>query len=591
MKNIKNILGLLATVVIFNTACDDLFEPAIQNNRDLESSYNEPRFAQGLIINAYARIPRNSWSFNDMATDDAVANNENNAFFNMASGQWASDNNPLNQWTNAKAAIQYINLMIETAEKVTFTVNNPMLDRMFADRIIGEALGLRALFMYHLLQAHGGFADGQLLGVQIFTDSQNLNSQFNLPRITFEECMRQIYVDVERALELLPLDYENIATEADVPERYRAIGASRNDYNRVFGEDARQLMSGRIAMAVRAQAALMAASPAFSQGNSTTWEDAANYAGQVLALNGGVSGISPTGLTWYTNVAEINNLGGGVNQREILWRTSLGGPSSNLEAQHFPPTQFGSGLLNPTQNLVDAFPSIDGYPITHPNSSYDPANPYANRDPRFNHFIIRNGSTAGPNNQVINTTADGGTNDGINRVEVSTRTGYYMRKLLRQDVNLNPVSVNGQLHVMPRIRYTELYLIYAEAANEAWGPMATGSFGFSAYDVIKAIRQRAGIGLANGDAYLESIKNDKDAMRELIRNERRLELCFEGFRFWDLRRWNLNLTEPARGMRIQNNTYQEINVQNRVFGQHMVYGPVPLSELLKYSALRQNTGW
>jgi starch-binding outer membrane protein, SusD/RagB family len=591
MKSLKYTYWFFVIVTVLITGCDDLFEPAIQNNRDLESSYNEPRFAQGLIINGYARIPRNGWSFNDMATDDAVSNNENNAFFNLASGQWASDNNPLNQWQNSKAAIQYLNLMIAASDSVTFTVNNNLLDRMFADRIKGEAYGLRALFMFHLLQSHGGMADGQLLGVQILDTAQDLNSEFNRPRNTFEECMQQLYADANRAIELLPLDYEDIANESQVPERYRQMGASRNDFNRVFGEDARQLLSGRIAMAIRAQAALLAASPAFSSGSTTTWEDAANYAGQLLNLNGGVSGLAPTGLTWYSNVAEINNLGGGVNQQEVLWRTSLGGPSSNLEAQHFPPTQFGNGLLNPTQNLVDAFPSSNGYPISHPNSNYNPNAPYANRDPRLNLFIVINGTTAGPNNQVINTTADGGTNDGINRVEVSTRTGYYMRKLLRQDVNLNPNSVNGQLHVMPRIRYTELYLIYAEAANEAWGPTGTGSFGFSAYDVIKRIRERAGVGIQNGDAYLESVRGDKDAMRELIRNERRLELCFEGFRFWDIRRWDLDLTEPARGYRIQSNVGQVINVQNRVFAPHMKYGPVPLSELLKYSSIKQNTGW
>ncbi|EOZ92817.1 hypothetical protein A33Q_3908 [Indibacter alkaliphilus LW1] len=591
MKNTKNILGVLAILLMLNTACDDLFEPAIQNIRDLESSYNEPRFAQGLIINGYARIPRNGWSFNDMATDDAVSNNENNAYFNVASGQWAADNDPLNQWTNSKAAIQYLNIMIETADSVSFTVDNDLVDRMFADRIKGEAYGLRALFMFHLLQSHGGLADGELLGVQILDEPLDLKSEFNRPRNTFEECMQQLYLDVENALELLPLDYENIPSEDMMPDRYKAMGASRNDYNRVFGEDARQLLSGRIAMAIRAQAALLAASPAFSQGTSTSYEDVANFAGELLEKNGGVSGLAPTGLTWYTNVSEINNLGGGVNTAEILWRNSLGGPSTNLEESHFPPTQFGNGLLNPTQNLVDAFPSINGFPIGHPSSDYDPTNPYANRDPRLHHFIVYNGSTAGPNSQVINTAADGGTNDGINRVEVSTRTGYYMRKLLRQDVNLNPVSMNGQLHVHPRIRYTEIYLIYAEAANEAWGPSGTGSFGFSAYDVIRAIRQRAGIGLDNGDAYLESIKGDQDAMRQLIRNERRLELCFEGFRFWDLRRWDEDLTETARGMRIENGSFEHINVQNRVFGSHMKYGPVPLSELLKYNALRQNTGW
>lgn len=63
------------------------------------------------------------------------------------------------------------------------------------------------------------------------------------------------------------------------------------------------------------------------------------------------------------------------------------------------------------------------------------------------------------------------------------------------------------------------------------GPQGEGTHGYSAYDVVKAIRQRAGIGENGSDPYLESIKGDRDKMRELIRNERRLELCFEGFRF------------------------------------------------------------
>ena len=73
----------------------------------------------------------------------------------------------------------------------------------------------------------------------------------------------------------------------------------------------------------------------------------------------------------------------------------------------------------------------------------------------------------------------------------------------------------------------------------------TGTQSFSAYDIIKALRTRAGVGTTNGDPYLNQIKNNKELMRELIRNERRLELCFEGFRFWDIRRWNKNLTEAG----------------------------------------------
>src|SRR5690606_37676523 len=173
-------------------------------------------------------------------------------------------------------------------------------------------------------------------------------------------------------------------------------------------------------------------------------------------------------------------------------------------------------------------------------------------------------------------------------------TGYYLKKLLRQDVNANPSGPTDQYHYKPFIRYTEIFLGYAEAANEAWGPTGAGGNGYSAYDVVKAIRERAGVGLANNDAYLESIKNDKDAMRELIRNERRLELCFEGHRFWDLRRWKVpleKLNETAKGVRISGTTYEVIDVEHREYKEHMYYGPIPFGEVNKFSELVQKRGW
>lgn len=206
-------------------------------------------------------------------------------------------------------------------------------------------------------------------------------------------------------------------------------------------------------------------------------------------------------------------------------------------------------------------------------------------------YIIVNGATAGVSNSAINTTANSPTNDGLNKVETSTRTGYYLKKLLRQDVNLNPSSSTQQMHFNARIRMTEMYLAYAEAANEAWGPTGMGTFTFSAYDIIKAIRRRAGVGTNNGDPYLEQVKNNKDQMRQLIRNERRLELCFEGFRFWDLRRWKMDINVAAKGMSINNNSYTEIPVENRLYENYMNYGPIPYSEVLKYSNLVQNIGW
>lgn len=136
-----------------------------------------------------------------------------------------------------------------------------------------------------------------------------------------------------------------------------------------------------------------------------------------------------------------------------------------------------------------------------------------------------------------------------------------------------------------------MFLLYAEAANEAWGPTGTGSHSYSAYDVVKALRARAGVGVENGDAYLESIKGDKDKMRELIRNERRIELSFEGHRFWDLRRWKAEVNTTATGMRIEGNIFNIFDVETRNYKDYMSYGPIPYSEVLKFSELQQNTGW
>ena len=177
--------------------------------------------------------------------------------------------------------------------------------------------------------------------------------------------------------------------------------------------------------------------------------------------------------------------------------------------------------------------------------------------------------------------------DGLNATANSTKTGYYMRKLMREDVNINPSSPSTQRHYNTHIRYTELFLNFAEAANEAWGPDG-GTRGYTARDVIAAIRERAGI--EQPDAYLATVASQAD-MRELIRNERRLELCFESHRFWDLRRWKADLTQPARGVRISNGTYTYFDVEQRAYDNgYMHYGPLPYNDVLVFN-LVQNDGW
>ena len=79
----------------------------------------------------------------------------------------------------------------------------------------------------------------------------------------------------------------------------------------------------------------------------------------------------------------------------MLWRNGKNTNSYDLEVAQFPPSILGGGQINPTQNLVDAFPMANGYPITDPNSGYNAQDPYKNRDPRLNLYIVVNGSTVG----------------------------------------------------------------------------------------------------------------------------------------------------------------------------------------------------
>jgi len=587
MKNIIKILVLSSLL----TGCDDLFEPAIENNLGFEYMYENAGYAEGVLSNAYTRIPSASYSFNDVATDDAVSNDAANSYRKMVAGAWQSDNDPTERWRNCRAAIQYLNLFLANADKVHWA-NDELAAKMYNDRLKGEAYGLRSMYMYYLLQAHGGWtADGKLLGVPIVTEPEEASTDFNYARATFDECMKALYADATKALELLPTDYGDLTSNPDIPSKYSNEGVNLTQYNRVYGIKFRGRISGRIVEAIRSQAALLAASPAFAAGNTTTWQNAADYAANVLDRINGVAGMDADGGTWYKN-KEIESLGSGECPPEILWRGTKSS-SNSLEKDNYPPSIYGKGRINPTQNLVDAFPMLDGSPISASKSGYDASNPYANRDPRLAAYILYNGTKAGVNNKVITTAADGTTNDALNKEEgYSTRTGYYMRKLLRQDINLDPTVNSTQEHYQARIRYTEIFLNYAEAANEAFGPTGKGSHAYSAYDVIKVIRSRAGI--TGGDLYLESIKDDKDKMRELIRNERRLELCFEGFRFWDLRRWKANWNTTAMGVSITGDAtkaYSPIEVDKRTYKDYMYYGPIPYSEILKFNALEQNQGW
>lgn len=588
MKQYKILSLFIVGITFLFSACQDILEPENDNHNTSENLLKDPEFAEGLLMRAYTFIPTNEYRFDDVATDDAVSNNKFNQFMRMATGEWSAIYNPQDFWTNSNKGIVYINKFLSIVEEVPWKWTNKEFNDLYVRRLKGESYALRGLFKFFILRNHGGFDEsGQLLAAQILDGFPLEQQDFSTNRVTLSEYVNNAMSDLDEALKYLPLDYADKSSLEDLPQGFSGI-SDVNMYNAVFGNISIQRISGRHVKAMKARLALLLASPAFNTGNSSAlWQTAAKYNGELLNDIGGVSGLDPKGHIFYLKEqVEDAELGSGDKKDlpEMLWRLAVK-TNRTREMRNFPPSLYGAGQINPSQNLVDAFPMVNGYPIDDSKSGYSPTNPYLNRDPRLALYIVYNGSTM--KGETIHTGVGGGVN-ALDSIDNSTRTGYYMKKLLREDVNVNPSKPGDQKHFETHIRYTEIFLNYAEAANEAWGPDGNGDYGFSAKDVIQAIRKRAGI--EQPDMYLNSISNKND-MRNLIQNERRLELCFEGFRFWDLRRWKKDLTEAVKGVRIQSSDYSYFTVEERAYdNDYMHYGPVPNQDVVRFGIV-QNKGW
>ncbi|SEW43340.1 RagB/SusD family nutrient uptake outer membrane protein [Chitinophaga arvensicola] len=242
----------------------------------------------------------------------------------------------------------------------------------------------------------------------------------------------------------------------------------------------------------------------------------------------------------------------------------------------------GISQSNPTQNLVDEYEMTDGK-MPSESPLFDPKQPYANRDRRFNKTIAYDGATyRGSVLQFY----EGGF-DLVNAGSFKTQTRYVVRKAINENFNFQGDATLGSDQNWQLLRYAEILMNYAEAQNEDAGPDQ------SVYDAVNAIRRRAGqpdlpAGLS------------QSGMRQRIRHERRIEFAFEDQRFWDLRRWHIadqlpyksiygiTITKAADGSKIYSS---EKLLESRVFELRNYCFPIPASELLANKKMVQNTYW
>jgi len=311
--------------------------------------------------------------------------------------------------------------------------------------------------------------------------------------------------------------------------------------------------NGMAAKAFKSKVLLYAASPLNNKSGVSDWQNAAAAAWDAIQLaeSKGVI-ILPLTDPVSGNDRHLNYYGKDVCDESIWTRTygtqtwNWGGGSGAVATMWggaFMSHTSASGI-NPTQNWVDKYETKNGWPLNTPADraaavaagEYKEQDPFANRDPRLATDIIYNqGPCQGWTNNKAQIWYDGTTPSELLVTTWPGRsyTGYALRKYWANNSTKNQSS--SSIYADPLFRLTELYLNYAEAVNEAYGPGGTApGSSLTAIAAINRIRTKSGM-----PNVLPAYTASKDAFRPRIKNERNVELSFEGQHYYDdIRRWN-----------------------------------------------------
>lgn len=238
----------------------------------------------------------------------------------------------------------------------------------------------------------------------------------------------------------------------------------------------------------------------------------------------------------------------------------------------------------PTKSGVDAYPMINGKEISDPTSGFDPLNPYSNRDPRLKFSVYTLGDIL-PNNKVYDPRPTSGTGDAIGSSENSTYSGFNVKKYLNKEDMAQPGNCGINIILL---RYAEVLLTYAEAMIEA------NQIDQSVVDAINLVRTRSDVAMPVITGIPSQI-----ALRKIVREERSVELAFEGLRYFDIRRWRI--AETVIPGIIYGMTYVDqsgslttiaLTGFNKAFDKNRDYiWPIPQRERELNPNLVQNSNW
>lgn len=591
MKAFKRLI-IIFSASLFFLACSDYLEKTPEADVTEEDVFGNFESFQGFVEQMYTHVLCyvsqslvNSMNLGGETQSLAGANGArmaNNGDYmrmlregpnnpNIAQGYFNLDGET-GIWTGSWKTIRIANIALE---KLPLLQNATQQE---VDLIAGQAYFFRAFSYWELVKAFGGlpYIDRVL----------SASEELNFPRLSYQETTEKMVEDFDRAAELLPVNWDDTAFGSQFP-----------------GANTGRVTKGA-ALAFKAKALLFAGSPLmnkYSGGdysyNIDYMKRAAAAAWKVIELaNSGVYSLIPFS-EYRDNFARKDGTYPWTSET-IFMRTdrSQSGRSllRNRHGRLFSPGRFGGNQVMECVNqlFLDKFEMADG---SRYKTEYDNDNTkrWDFRDPRFRQNIIVDRDKWGYAASTVlklylGTGSERTANNGFT-------TCYIVKKYWPIGVNTIDKDDGGFYYRVPHMRLADVYLIYAEAVNEAYGPTgAAPGADLTAEDAVNVIRNRAGM---PGASEASALAAGYESFRDLIRNERTVELCFEGHYWFDIRRWYVgHLPENKEIVDLEFDkawtNFTRVTIHTRIFEDPKHYWmPLPVSQTQLYEGFSQNPGW
>ena len=554
MKFNKIAILLLSAGLLTTTSCDfmDCDESDNYTLQEIQGSYNR---VKQFVTSIYGYQPSDFCNMHgamvDAATDDAIHVYESSAIQRIVNGTWSANYTVDDKFAYYYNAIHDANYYLTTLSGLTFDTwenGDDYQDWMQNyDNYQYQVRFLRAYFYFELVRRYQN--------VPLITKPLSQTEANQIEPSSAQEVLKFIINECTEIAPKLPIKSTSIAQA----ENGRATRA--------------------MAMALKSRAALYAASPLYStNGDNAKWTEAAKASHDIIASAGELG----LGLDTYANLFKSKN----YNSKEVILCRPTG-TSKTFEQANYPMGVTGGNTTTcPTENLASAFEMKDGRAFDW-NDPTMKANPYKDRDPRFYLTIVHNGMLW-PAKKAVDI-SEGGAN-GLPLTNATT-TGYYLRKYVDNSISFEAGSTTAATHHnWILFRYAEVLLNYAEAMIHVNGncDYKDATYTMSAREALNAVRKRAGIP--------EVAACSQDDFLTRVKHERRVEMAFEGQRFWDLRRWkNLDETKNIYAVRITHHdgvlSYEKTLLSERSVSNKLYFYPIANVELFKNKKLVQNSGW